>query len=1013
MCALAKRFLSSLLFSCFVVSVALAQLPATRLTAVFPLGGNPGKTVEVTIFGADLDDVDRLLFSHAGITAKQKMDDPGPFDKTPQVAVNQFVISVAANVPIGSYEVRAVGKYGASNPRVFAVSDIPEAVEVEPNDDQENANELTLPVVINGQSNKIADVDYYHFTAPAGQRILVTSFARRVDSRIDSLVTVYDANGRTVGSSGADQGRDSLVDFTTRAAGEYFVKVHDTTYQGSSEHVYRLSIGVLPHIDFIFPPAGQAGGGRQFTIFGRNLPGGKPSGMMLRGRRLDSLVATINIPSGPAALALDFSSTISPASAGLDAIEYRVKGPQGLSQPTLIGIATAASVLEVADNGEPSKAQLLTMPCEVMGKFYPERDRDWFQIEVKKDESISIDVISHRLGLPTNVSLLVQRITPAEGEKPEKVQQLAFLYESANLDGGSEFDIRHHDASFQFTAPSDGVYRLMLRDAYADVSADPRRIYRLVVHNGVGDFRLAAIPEQSFSSVLLRKGGQVGIRVVAFRRNGFEGEIHVAASGLPAGVTCADAIIGPGSNVGMLVLTAATNAAPSTAMVKVIGKAKVGATDVTRLARFGAALMPTTNRTTPNQNMPTVDARLTRDLCVSVSANENALVSIQAGGGKTWETSCGGKLTIPVTREGTFKGQVNFMGRGLPGINFPVANVAANKTTGELQVNLNRAILPGTYTIYLDAIAQQVEYVRNPEAAAKAAERKKEVDQIKTKADADAKAAATAKTAADKLAAVTTATVTTTRSAKTAADKALSAAMATAKTTSDAAAKAAVAAAATPDNANLTAAATATKKTADDAAAKVVTASATAATADKTLVDAVSKAKEAAEAKTKTDATAVEAVKMAQLAAQLKTKTDQQATALTNAAKPKKLNVPVVSKPITIKIVPAPITVGELKPVTVKQGEKVEVSVAITRLFSYEGQVRFNTVLPAGVTGVSIPSATAPAKQSQAKLTITAAANATEGPHQLNIRGTLNINGQNLIVEQSLQLIVQKVTVTK
>jgi hypothetical protein len=175
----------------------------------------------------------------------------------------------------------------------------------------------------------------------------------------------------------------------------------------------------------------------------------------------------------------------------------------------------------------------------------------------------------------------------------------------------------------------------------------------------------------------------------------------------------------------------------------------------------------------------------------------------------------------------------------------------------------------------------------------------------------------------------------------------------------------------------------------------------------------VSKAKEAAEAKTKTDATAVEAVKMAQLAAQLKTKTDQQATALTNAAKPKKLNVPVVSKPITIKIVPAPITVGELKPVTVKQGEKVEVSVAITRLFSYEGQVRFNTVLPAGVTGVSIPSATAPAKQSQAKLTITAAANATEGPHQLNIRGTLNINGQNLIVEQSLQLIVQKVTVTK
>jgi hypothetical protein len=1008
MCTLARRFVSGLLFCTFGVSIAFGQLPATRLGAIFPLGANPGQTVEVTIFGSDLDDVDRLLFSHAGITAKQKMNEPGPFDKTPQAAVHQFVVSVAANVPIGTYEVRVVGKYGASNPRSFAVCDIPETVEVEPNDDRENANELTLPVVVNGQGNKTADVDYFCFTAAARQRILVTSFARRADSRIDSLVTVYDATGRTMGSSGADQGRDSLVDFTTPSAGKYFVKVHDTTYQGSQEHVYRLSIGVLPHIDFIFPPAGQAGGQRSFTIYGRNLPGGKPSGLTVAGHPLESLNATIAIPSGAAATDLFIRSAMLPASAAWDGIEYRIKGPQGWSQPALVGIATAPPVLEIADNGEPAKAQLLSMPCEVMGKFFPVRDRDWFQFEVKKDESVSIEVISQRLGLPTNASLLVQRVTPADGEKPEQVQQLAFVFESTSVDGGSEFDIRHHDASFQFTAPTDGLYRIMVRDAYADVSPDPRRMYRLVVHNGVGDFRLAAIPEQSFSSVLLRKGGQVGIRIVAFRRNGFDGEIRVTATGLPAGVTCSDAILGPSSSVGMLLLSAAANAAPATAMVQVIGRAKVATGEITRQARFGAAIVPTTVRQNPNQTLLTVDARLTRNLCVSVSASENALVSFQAGAGKSWETSCGGTLKIPVTRGGVFKGQISFMGRGLPGITFRVANLAANKTTGEVQVNLNRPIRPGTYTFYLDGIAQQVEYSRNPEAAAKAVERKKEVDQIKTKADTDSKVAATAKTAADKLGATTTATLTATTAGKVAADKALTAAMAIAKTTADAADKAAAAVAATPEATNLVAASAAAKKVADAAAAKVDTAATNVASADKALAEAMVAAKQAAEAKTITDVAASEAVERAKMAAQLKTETDKLATTLANAAKPKKLNVPIVSTPITIKIAPAPVTVSELKSVNVKQGEKVEVTITISRLFQYEGQVRFSAVVPTGVSGLSIPSVSVPAKQTQAKLVITAAANATEGEHQLNVRGTINLNGQNLIVEQSLRLIVQK-----
>ena len=735
---------------------AQAQLPATRLGSIFPAGASAGKAVEVTITGADLDDVDQLLFSHPGISAKQKTAEPGPFDKAPQPVANQFVVTVAANVLVGYYEARAVGKYGASNPRVFTVSDLPEINETEPNNEREQATEFALPAIVNGQSNQAADVDWFRFTAAAGQRIIVTGFAWRIDSRLDTIVSVFDANGRQLGGSGDDEAFDSLVDFTVPAAGQYLIKVHDSAYQGGPENVYRLAVGVLPHIDFVFPPAGVAGGDRPFTVFGRNWPGGQPAGLTIDGRPLEKLNVSIPLPAA-AALDLAIGTRMEPASAAVDGVEYRLKGPQGSSAPVLVGIASATPVLETEPNNTPAQAQKLTLPCEVTGQFYPQRDHDWFQFEAKKGEAFSLEVISQRMGLRTSPSLLVQRVVkPAADGQPEQTQQLAYIFESPNLDGGSEFDIQHNDPLFRFTAPETGTYRVLVRDSFGDVAADPRRSYRLAITATQPDFRLAAVPVESFASVLLRKGGQAGIRVVAFRRGGFDGEIQVTATGLPAGVTCSDAVIGPASNLAILTLTAAPNAAPVTGLIQIVGKSRIGTADVSRTARFGSALVPTAARADVNVIPPTVEGRLTRDLAVSISSTESGLVTFQAGGGKVWEASRAAQLKIPVARTGPFVGQLNYVPRGLPpGATSPAANLAANTAAGEFQINLSAATPPGTYSFFLDGLALQADYARNPEAATAAAARQKEVDQIKVQVDAEAKTAADAKAAADKLVADT------------------------------------------------------------------------------------------------------------------------------------------------------------------------------------------------------------------------------------------------------------------
>src|SRR5438132_11499412 len=95
-----------------IATSALAQLPAARLNSIFPSGGQQGQSFDVTIAGSDLDDVARLHFSHPRITAVQKADPAGPFDKGPQTVPNQFTVDIAANVPIGPDADRAIGRDG-------------------------------------------------------------------------------------------------------------------------------------------------------------------------------------------------------------------------------------------------------------------------------------------------------------------------------------------------------------------------------------------------------------------------------------------------------------------------------------------------------------------------------------------------------------------------------------------------------------------------------------------------------------------------------------------------------------------------------------------------------------------------------------------------------------------------------------------------------------------------------------------------------------------------------------
>ena len=992
-----------------------AQLPATQLGSVFPAGGAIGQTVEVTIGGADLDDAKELKFSHPGITAQQKMADPGPFDKGPVPVPNQFVVAIAVNVPVGLYDVRVLGKYGISNPRAFSVGDLNEAVEVEPNNTQEQAVELTLPITVNGLSNQPGDVDWYKMTVAAGQRILIDCDARRIDSRMDSVITILDTIGRVLTSNRDGDEGDPLLDFTAPAAGDYFVKVNDALFAGSTEYGYRMSIGTLTYVDFIFPPAGLPGTAGPFTVYGRNLPGGQPAGISVRGKPLEKLSVSFPLPGGAAAETLNFNGRIDPELAGLDGAEFRQKGAVALSNPALIGIATAPVVIETEPNNRSDQAQVVTVPCEIAGQFYPQRDDDWFSFAAKQGDVLAIEVISQRLGLPTDPSLVIEQVTQ-DAEGKQLVTLVANVDDNPTMTPEAEFDVRNDDPVYRLVVPADATYRILVRDSYSYLRDDPRNIYRLSIRKEQPDFRLAAVPATPNGVLHLRKGGSEAINVVVFRRDEFDGEVTVTATGLPAGVTCPPVIVGPGRTSATLVLTAADGAAAANALIQVVGKATIGAAEVTRAARAGTVIWPLAPRQNNQQPQVSGESRVSREIAVSVSAEETAPLLLTAGADKVWESSRAGIVKVPFSgvRRGGYNGPVIAIAKNLPAnSNSPPVTINGDVAAGEIVLNLTATTPVGTYTIYLDNFAQNVPYSRNPEAAATAAARKVEIDKINTDAAAAAKIALDAKTVADKAAVDAAAVVKAATDAKAAADKAAADAAAELKVATEKAAQAKAAAAAAPGDANLAAASVAADKVVVDATAKVKAANDAVVVAQKALDDAIAKAKVADEAKVKTDKANEDAVALAAAAVAAKTATDKLAVDTANAAKPVNRNVFFPSTTFTLKITPAPITLAATAPAAaLKQGEMVEVPIKITRLYEYANPVAISAVLPGGVGGLNIPNATIAQGQVDSKLVISAAANATPGMHELIVRATVNLNNQNLIVDQPIKLEIAEVKPT-
>ena len=702
---------------------ARADFPRAALSALQPSGAKQGSQVTVTLLGADLDDLERLVFSHPGISAVPAMTPPGEYDPQPKPIPRTMVVTVAPEVPAGIYDVVAVGRYGASNTRAFVVGTGAEVAK--PGDIETPAKAFEVPVDAAVTARATAGkADHYAVPLKAGQRVRAEIWARRVDSRMTPVLEILDPSGKVVASARRHHDDDPFIDFTAPADGRYLVRVHDLYAGGGDDVHYRLGLSTAPQVDFVFPPVARTGESVKVEVYGVGLPGAAPAG--LPGLSTEGTA-------GLEKIVVDARSG-DPAKGATKRVEHRLLAPRdatadlvdlfgdvpGAAQPLAAALLSPSAPVVETEPNDQAAPQVVTLPAVIAGRFHPRGDRDWFSFEAKAGDTFVLDLISNRLGHATDPCLLVESVSAGPDGKPVG-KEIAYAD-----DGPAEFvagaiDRPSSDPSLEFKAPADGTYRILVRDLKADSRTSPERAWVLVARKPAPDFRVVAmLAEQNRADAnkanvvppVVDVGGSTTIDVLVFRADGFAGDVSIEAEGLPAGVTASPAVAPARTNRAQLVLSAAEGMKPWSGTIRVVGKAKIGDAEAVRPARVASLRW---NADNPNQ--PRVLREL-HELPLAVTADA-APVSVAPTETKIWETARSGKVSIPlavVHRPGA-KGEVKLGAPGLPAeLKVPEITVAEAATTASAEIDLDPKLPAGVYQILLRG-ATKAAYARNPQAA--------------------------------------------------------------------------------------------------------------------------------------------------------------------------------------------------------------------------------------------------------------------------------------------------------
>lgn len=533
---------------CFSASVS-AQTAYPMLMSISPVAAQRGATSQHTIKSRyTLVGAYQVLVSGTGVhgTVVPAKDAPKPGAQGSARSVESLNVEfrVDADALPGVRDVRIATPHGVSTVGQLVVVSDAVIYEKEDNDKRESAQPFEHPLTLCGRIEKAEDVDSFRFHADAGTRLRFHVMCMRLQNRVhdlqqhaDPILTIRDSNGSVIASSDNRFSGDPLIDHTFARAGDYWLEIRDVRYQGNAYWEYSIEVNQRPLVTSVYPLGLAAGSPAKVELLGSG-----PDQSGRNGNSTTSSTASVDLATA----------------SGFGLQTFALPVGEGQIHPQPLVVTQAAIVLEAAaGNDTPADAQRVNLPCGINGRSEREGDVDCYRFEAKKGERYSFEVFARRAGSALDSHLRIL---------DEKGSQL-------QLSDDMRIGKRSHADSWieNWTVPADGAYIIEIRDLHLRGGADC--VYFIEATPSKPYFSLFADTDKT----PIAPGTTGVVYVRAEKKNGFDGEIQLVVSDLPAGITAhCGRILGGKAQDGCIVLEAAADAKPSVAPITISGWAVDG-----------------------------------------------------------------------------------------------------------------------------------------------------------------------------------------------------------------------------------------------------------------------------------------------------------------------------------------------------------------------------------------------------------------------------------------------------
>jgi hypothetical protein len=475
-----------------------------HLSSIFPQGSEPGQTLRLEVLGEFLDRASAVVFLDTSIRGRI-------LESYPTRVELEFQVDLT--VAFGPHYFRLVTPRGASNLLLFRVGDQPHRNEHEPNSSFEQAEEVPIPVTMNGQLNFYEDFDFYRFQVKKGETWIFDLRAARNGNLFDATMILLDANRRKLGHSEDYFDWDPFLTYTFSETGTYYLVVqpcHELAFDKflDPNFAYQLDIRQAPHLQTISPLSLKPRSISEVTLFGEGL--------------LSTDAKLWFDESGFKGDVLEMCGFY--AHARIEIPEQVRKGQHHLALLTPGGRSTTATFL-VDATPKHSSGAWIEPPVSITGiARYRQPERFFFW--AKTNQSLLFEVRASRYGSPVD-SLL--RLVNEKGEEIAR-----------NDDGEFPGVPPNKDSSLSLTFVPAGNYELQMRNLWAVEGKNYP--YQLLVRPLQPGAELMLDTDQPYVPV----AGIGKLKVKAARQGGFEESIPLNVSGLPKGVAAEPAEIPAG-----------------------------------------------------------------------------------------------------------------------------------------------------------------------------------------------------------------------------------------------------------------------------------------------------------------------------------------------------------------------------------------------------------------------------------------------------------------------------------